>query len=320
MKALPLIRAAAIGSDLPFTGNSSASTMLADATPDVPVRYFRHFVTPDFLATLNIPLRSGRSFTPQDRQGAPLVAVISETGARRLWPGEDAVGKQFRPGGRDAPSVEIVGVAGNARFRSLTSDLTASRAEPDVYFPFAQRTDRDLEIAVRSADGSTVPLPTLQETVASLDPGLPVYSAQRLEDAAAQQTAAARLGSVLLGMFSAGSLLLSAVALYGLVAYVVGLSRREIAIRIALGANGDRVVALIVRNGMMLVGVGLVVGIAGAFLAGRAVETQLFETPKVDPVTYGVVGTLLVLVSLVASFVPARRAVRVDPQLALRAE
>lgn len=320
LKALPLTRAAAIGSDLPFTGNSSASTMLPDAAPDVPVRYFRHLVTPDFLATLNIPLRSGRTFTPQDRQGAPLVAVISESGAKRLWPGQDVVGKRFRLGAVDSPSVEIIGVAGSARFRSLTSDLTASRAEPDVYFPYAQRTDRELEIAVRSADGSTVPLPTLQEAVASLDPGLPVYSVQRLEDAAAQQTATARMGSVLLGMFSTGSLLLSAVALYGLVSYVVGLSRREIAIRIALGADARRVVGLIVRNGMVLVAVGLAAGIVGALLAARAVETQLFETPKADPFTFGGVATMLMLVSLVASFVPARRAVRVDPQIALRAE
>jgi len=207
-----------------------------------------------------------------------------------------------------------------ARFRSLTADLTAAKAEPDVYFPFAQRTDRDLEIAVRSTDGGTIPMPLLQQAVSGLDPGLPVYSVQRLEDAAAQQTATARLGSVLLGVFSTGSLLLSAVALYGLVSYVVGLSRREIAIRIALGADARRVVALIVRNGMVLVAVGLAAGIVGAVLAARAVETQLFETPKADPMIFGGVATMLLLVSLVASFVPARRAVRVDPQIALRAE
>lgn len=320
LKAIPLVRAAAVSSDLPFTGNSSASVLVADAAPDAPVRYYRHQVTPDFLRTLSIPLLAGRTFTPQDRQSAPLVAIISESGAKRLWPGQDAVGRHLGLGAPNSPSVEIVGVVATARFRSLTADLTAAKAEPDVYFPFAQRTDRDLEIAVRSTDGGTIPMPLLQQAVSGLDPGLPVYSVQRLEDAAAQQTATARLASVLLGVFSTGSLLLSAVALYGLVSYVVGLSRREIAIRIALGADARRVVALIVRNGMVLVAVGLAAGSVGAMLAARAVETQLFETPKADPLIFGGVATMLLLVSLVASFVPARRAVRVDPQIALRAE
>jgi putative ABC transport system permease protein len=156
--------------------------------------------------------------------------------------------------------------------------------------------------------------------VAQVDAGLPVFEVQPLSDIVRQQTSAQRFVSTLLGIFSVATLLLAAIGLYGLMAYVVGLSRREIAIRLALGADRKRVAALIVRNGMVVVSGGLLVGAVGALGAGRAIEAQLFATSAADPTTFIAVATLLLAVTFVASLLPTIRAVAADPQAALRAD
>jgi putative ABC transport system permease protein len=317
LERIPLVSSVAVGSDLPLTGNWGAATMASDAEPDQALRYYRHFTTPDYFATLGIPLAGGRAFTAQDRAGSPPVAIISQSGAGRLWRGADPIGRRIRLG---TQQVEIVGVVRDARFRDLTSDITSASAEPDVFFPFAQRTDRDLEIAVRSVDGSAVPIGLLQRAVASADPAIPIYGVQRLDDAVAQQTSTSRFGAVLLAAFSGSALLLAAVGLYGLIAYVTGLSRREIAIRLALGANRGGIVALIVRNAMTLVVAGLVLGAAGAAAGAGVIEAQLFEIGRADPGTYAAVAAGLLMVATAASFLPAHRAARANPQTALRGE
>lgn len=283
-------------------------------------RYYRNFVTPEYFTTLGISVTHGRPFTNQDRTGTPPVAVVNESAARRIWGTDDAIGRRFRLGDAQGPLVEIVGIAADARYRDLTTDLTGARVEPDVYFPFAQRTDRDIEIAVRTSDGATLPIASLQRALASVDPGLPLYATQPLTDALNAQSSTARFGSMLLTLFSAGTVLLSAVGLYGLIAYVVGRSRREIAIRLALGANARRVAALIIGNGMILVVAGIAIGLAGAFGAARALETQLFQSSGLELRTQVTVALLLVAIALLASALSTRRAVRVHPQLALRAE
>jgi predicted permease len=319
LAGIPGAVAASISSDLPLTGAASASILLTDTGSDERVRYYRHFVTPGFFSTLRLPLAEGREFTPRDTGEAPPIAIISEAGARRLWGGaREALGRRVRIA-PNAPAVEIVGVVRNARFRDLTTDITAGAAEPDLFFPFAQRTDRDLAIAVR-ASANAITLGGLQDAVSGLDGGLPVYAVQRLEEAVAQQTATARFGSTLLGVFSAGALLLAAVGLYGLVSYVVSLSRRDLAVRLALGASGGRLIRHILRNGLALIGAGVVLGVVGAAVGGRTLESQLFETEPTDPGIFVAVAALLVSVAVLAILVPARRAARVDPQAVLRAE
>lgn len=322
LRTVPRVASASVSSSLPFTHNSSAAILLPDVAPsdDARVRYYRNVVTPQFFSTLAIPILQGRPFTEQDRAGAPLVAIVNQHAAMRIWRRGGAVGRHVRLGSAAGPLVEIVGVAASARYRDLTTDLAGARVEPDVYFPYAQRTDRDIEIAVRSADGLPVSLTSLQQAVAELDEGLPLYRVRALERAVAQETSTARFGSTLLVIFSAGALLMAAVGLYGLIAYLVGLSRREIAIRLALGADARSVTALIVRNGMTLVAAGVLVGAVCAAFAGRALETQLFQTPATDPVTLGGMATLLMFVTFLASLLPARRAVRVGPASALRAD
>jgi putative ABC transport system permease protein len=322
LRQLPGVRSVATGSNLPLTGISSAAILLPDIapTPDSTLRYYSHFVTPDYFATLGIAMVGGRTFTWQDQQGSPLVAIVNEGAARRIWGTDDAVGHRFRLGRAEGPVVEVVGVAVNARFRDLTTDLSAPTVEPDVYFPFSQRTDRDLEIAIRAGNAVSPMLSAMQQAVSQLDAGLPLYRVQHLVDAVSQQTSTARFVSALLTLFSVGALLLAAVGLYGLVAYVVGLSRREIAIRLALGADRARVVALIVRNGMTLVVVGVLLGVVGALAVGRAMRAQLFQTGSGDPATLGLVATLLLLVTLIASLLPTARAVRANPHAALRGD
>jgi predicted permease len=322
LRRLPLVEHAAIGTSLPFTGNSSAAILVPDSatTNDQAQRYYRNHVSSEFLTTLGIPLRRGRTFTVQDTAGAPLVAMINESAAVRLWGTDDVVGRQFRLGNLSGQAVQIVGVVGDARFRSLTTSLTAPRVEPDVYYPLAQRSSTEIEIAVRTADESPLALATLQRAVNTVDGGLPLYRVRPLADAVRQQTATARFGSLLFTLFSGGALLLAAVGLYGLITYVVGLSRREIAIRLALGADSRRVIAMIVGNGMSLVAAGVVIGASGAYFAGRALEAQLFQTPAFDVLTIATVGSLLLAIAFLAAIVPSRRAARVEPHAALRAQ
>lgn len=321
LQATPLVATATIATSLPFTGTTSASILMPDSGtgPESRQRYYRHQVTPDFFRTLGIPIVRGRGFEVTDRVDAPPVAVINESAARRLWKTTEVVGRHIRVGAAGAPMVQIVGVAADARFRDLTTDLTGARVEPDVYFPFAQRPDRDLEIAVRTTNGAAFSLQALQAAVSAVD-SLPVYRVRRLGDVVRQQTSAERLGSTLLAMFSVGALLLASLGLYGMVSYVVGQSRKEIAIRLALGASRHRLVALIVGNGLGLAGAGLLLGSAGALAAGRALEAQLFQTRPIDPPSLVAVSLTLLVVALAATLVPARRAARVNPQSALRGE
>ncbi len=233
----------------------------------------------------------------------------------------NVVGRSFRVGRTPTtPAVEVVGIAGTARFRDLTTDLAAAGIEPDVYFPFGQVTSSGLELAVRTGDGATVPLSALQQAVSQVDPSLPVYSVQPLSDVVRQQTSTPRFVSSLLAVFSVGALVLAAVGLYSLIAYVVSLSRSEIAIRLALGADRRRIIALIVRNGMAIVLAGVAAGVVGALIAGRAIRTLLFQTSGADPATLAIVAALLIVVTLAASVVPTLAALRVDPQSALRGE
>jgi putative ABC transport system permease protein len=319
LRAAPQVAEASVSSDLPLTGTAAASILTTDASDDRRIRYYRHFVAPGYFQTLGVALIHGRDFARTDAAQAPLVAMINSAGARRLWGSpEAAVGRRIHMG--PGITVEIIGVVADARYRDLTTNITAGTAEPDVFFPFAQRTDRDIEIAVRSSAGAPITIGALQQVVSTLDSGLPVYAVQPLTGAVAQQTATARFFSVLLSSFSLGALLLSALGLYGLISYVVGSSRRDIAVRLALGAATGRVLLLIVRNGMALVGIGVIAGLVGGIAAGRLVEAQLFQTASSDPVVLGSVASLLLVITCLATAIPARRASRIDPHTVLRGE
>ena len=318
VRALPQVQTATVGSDLPLTGITNGATLFVDGITPTPTRYFRHRVTPDYFKALGIPLLSGRTFTPADRDSAPLVAVISEAMARRFWPGRDPVGQRFRFGDATGQQATVVGVVATARFRDLTTNLDTS--EPDVFVSYAQRSDADFAIAVRTTESPTAMAAAIQRELAAIDPAIPIFRAASMTELLARQTATGRFGSALLGTFSVVALLLASVGIYGVLAFVIGLSRREIAIRMALGATRWRVVGLIVRQGMTLVAIGLAIGLAGAYLAMGALSTQLYGVTATDPGTFVTVAMALAFVALVASYLPSRGAARVDPQHALKGD
>ena len=320
LRALPQIQSAAAGSDLPLVGSTSGGDLFVDGVTSEPTRHFRHRVTADYFATLGIPLLRGRSFNDADHAGTPLVVVVSDAAARRFWPGRDAVGQRVRLGGATAPEATVVGVVGTARFRDLTTNLSASTSEPDVFVPFAQRSENDVYIAVRSSQSASAAAAAIQRELAAIDPAVPVYDVAPLADLLAQQTATGRFGTTLLGAFSVVALLLASIGIYGVLAFVIGLSRREIAIRMALGATRARMMGLIVRQGMTLVAVGLAIGLVGALFATEALSTQLFGVTATDPATFAGVATVLAAVALVASYLPSRAAASVDPQHALKGD
>jgi predicted permease len=320
LESLPSVESAAMSSDLPFGGNSSAAILSLPGGDDDGVRFYRHSGSPSYFATLGIPIVRGRSFTATDIKGSPEVVVISDAMARRFWPNADPIGQHFRIGGADGLEVTIVGVAGTVRYRDLTTNLAAPGSEPDVYFALAQHPSANTEISVRQKGSSPLTLATLQREVAALDPSLPIFNVRQLSSDLRTQSATGRFGSLTLAVFSTVALILAAIGIYGVVAFVVGRSRREIAIRMALGARAALVVQLILRGGLLLTLAGLVLGIAGAFATSRVLRDQLFDVSTTDPMTFVVVALLVLLVALSATYLPARRATRVEVQRALREE
>lgn len=320
IEALPGVVSATVSIDLPLRGISQGASLITDVPGAEVVRYNRHGTTPKFFSTLGIPLVAGRGFTAADRSDAPLVAVVSQATAGRFWPGQDPLGHRVRLGDETGPEVTVVGVAGPVRFRDLTSDLDAAAAGSDLYFPFAQRTDTDLEIAVKSRTGVLPSAALIQAQVAALDPGLPLYLVQPLADAVRSQNAAPRFGSLVLGVFSALALALAGVGIYGVISFVVGLSRREIAIRLALGAETHRVLGVVMANGMTLVLSGVGLGVLGARVGSRVLASQLYGVPVSDTGTFLVVTAVVTVVAGLACWLPARRAARVEPQTVLKGE
>jgi putative ABC transport system permease protein len=313
----PGVHAAAVGSDLPLRGLESGGHLTYDGGPADGVLYARHRVSPEYFATLGIRLERGRLIAPTDGPDTPPVAVISAAMARRLWPDRDPVGQRFDAG---TSPVEVVGVVSDVRFRDLTSDLHQPLSSVDVYYPFAQETDETIEILVQSEREVSGVASIVRRAVAELDPTLALYEVAALSEAVRQQTAAPRFGSSMLSVFAFIAILLAAVGVYGLLAFVVGASSRDIAIRMALGARAGSVVADVVRRGMTLAVAGGVVGLLIAVPSTRVLTTFLVGVKANDPVTMAGVTLFVLAVSLVSCWIPARRASRVSPQGVLKAD
>lgn len=317
LSGLPSVSGVAIGSDLPLGGSANAAIIHIPES-EHQVRFFRHSVAPDFFVALGIRMVSGRAFSSADRDGTPAVVAINESMAKRFWPGDNPLGKRLRLGNASGPEVTIVAVVGDVRYRDLTTPLATS--EPDVYFPMAQRPSDALQIAVRSDLGAEQLTNAVRRELAAIDPNIPLFGVRPMEEMLDQQTANGRFASSILSVFGAAALILTAVGLYGVLAFLVSLRRREIGIRIALGATRHRVERGIISQGMVLIVIGLSIGVVGALGVAQWVESQLFGVGARDPVVFMTVPLLLAAVALIASWLPARRAARVDPQIALRSE
>ncbi|MGH7539450.1 MAG: FtsX-like permease family protein, partial [Gemmatimonadota bacterium] len=321
LEAVPGVRAAGATSVLPLAGLvHDVSFGIEGRLPEpgeVPAADERH-VTPGFFSAMQVPLLRGRVFDRTDREGAPPVAVVSESFAERYFSGEDPVGRRIRIGAvRDPESLwwTIVGVVGSVRSRALDRD-----PEPEIYVPMAQWALRGVSLVIRAerdAAGLAVPL---REAVLSLDPDMPVAQLATLEDLFAASLAPDRFLSTLLGLFAVLALVLGAVGIYGVMVFMVSRRTREIGVRMALGARPADVLRAVMTRGVWLVLGGLALGTLGAVAASRALSSLLFEVSPTDPVTLIAVAAVLAAAALFACWWPARRATRVDPAVTLRAE
>jgi putative ABC transport system permease protein len=278
-----------------------------------------NFVSPDYFRTLGQPLLAGRDFTSRDDTAAAPVIVVTRKFAEAMFPGRpftEAVGKHVFSWRDERISREIVGVVGDVRYGGVRDT-----ARPIVYVPVAQTPIADLIVIVRGSSGDAAALTALaRRELAAIDPGVAMANVRTMEEVVAQSIAPHRFTALLLGGFAALAVLLAAVGLYGLLAYGVAQRSREIGVRMALGATAPGVVRLVLRGSMTLVGAGTLAGLAGALLLTRVLGSLLFEVRPTDPPALAAAAGVLVTVALLASYIPARRATRVDPMAALRAE
>jgi putative ABC transport system permease protein len=267
---------------------------------------------------MGIPLKRGRGIEAGDRPGAPRALVISEETARLHFKGQDPIGKRIGFGwGRDGDrlSGEIVGIVGDVHQRSLDSDVS-----PHAYAAYDQWPIDELTIVMRTKGDPRGALRSAHSVVAALDKDLPVYDALTLEGVVSRSLGQPRFYLTLLSVFAVLAVVLAAVGIYGVIAYTVQQRTRELGIRMALGASGDRVVAMVVGRGFLLALTGVALGTVGAFAVTRVMRSLLFGVSERDPVTFIAVAVLLGAVALVASWIPARRAAKVDPLVAMRAD
>jgi putative ABC transport system permease protein len=304
----------------PFSINSDRVFTIAgkpepapDAIPDANYR----IISPQYFRTLEIPLIRGRAFTDQDVASAPRVVIINEALARRYFPDEDPIGKQIKLGRymEANPLHTVVGIVGNIKHRGLDSEF-----DPEFYYPYAQTPARNSAIVART-QGDPLSLATaVRNAVSEVDKEQPLTRARTMEMAISNSITQRRLNMILLGIFGALALALSAVGIYGVMSYTVTQRTREIGIRMALGARRRDVLKSVVSQGMSLAASGVGLGLAGAFLATRLMETLLFGVKPTDPATFGGIALLLLGVAFFACLIPARRATKVDPVVALRFE
>jgi putative ABC transport system permease protein len=320
--ALPGVEAASIGSRAPLLGYSSTVLMQIDgrelAAPDGDSSVGLHSVSPEYFQTLSIPLIKGRAFTSADRAGRQRVALINETTARKFWPGADPLGQRIRLSINLEPSdawAEIVGIVGDVKYGRIED---AHRA--DVYFSSLQPTGPTATLIVRSKIDQTALVSAMRREVAAVDRNIPVYGVRTMNERIAEVNGRTRFITFLLALFAGLALTLAGIGIYGVMSYAVSARTREIGIRLALGAQGGDVVALMLRRGTAMILVGVVSGAAAALAATRVLEAQLFGVVATDGVTFASVSLLLAGVALMACWIPAWRATKVDPLIALRSE
>jgi predicted permease len=313
---VPDVRAVTLAQKVPLSGDSGrrrAGIEGYEPRAGEDMEFNFNVVGPEYFEVMRVPLVSGRGFTDADRDGAPQVAVVNETFAARYWPGQDPIGKRLTFFSA-ATSIEIVGVARDGKYQTLTEAPL-----PYVYRPFLQQYE-EMTLHVRVARDPESFLPLLRREIRAVDARLPIIRLASMRSETAFATWPQRIAAALLGACAGLALLLAGVGLYGVVAYAVSQRAREIGIRMALGAGGRAVVRMVLKGSMKIVAVGLAIGLALSLAAGRAVESFLGTTSAADPIALLAGPLVMVACALVASWLPARRAARIDPMRALREE
>jgi predicted permease len=321
LQTAPGVEAVAIADAVPLSGNSSSSPYArVDGNP-VPVNQrplgLTRSISPGYFRTLGIPLMSGRDFTEQDKLDQPLVVILSNSTAKKLFPNENPIGHQILFGtdtGNGLPA-EVIGVVGDVRSQQL-----AKANDVEFYRPWPQRSNPFVNLVVRSATKPEATLGIVRAALNKIDNGLPILQPSTLDAIVTQSLGQERLTMTLLGIFAGIALLLAVVGIYGAVAYTVEQRTGEIGVRMALGAQTQDVLRLVVRQGMNPVIIGLIIGLAGTFAFSRLLAAQLYQISPHNPLLLGATAVVLALAALLACLIPARRATLVDPIQALRTE
>ncbi len=321
IEALPGVQAAGTVTELPFSGQDNDTFFTIEGKPPVAFGSLENdasirIISPNYFRAIGIPLLKGRSFTDRDSINAPNTIIVSDSFARRFLPNEDPIGKRLTIDFGQPWTGEIAGVVGNIHH----SDL-AQEPFTEMYVNNAQAPDPMTNLVVRAAAGDPSKLTAaIRREVQALDKDLPVYNIKTMEQRISESTAPPRFRTLLLGLFACIALLLASVGIYGVISYSVTQRTHEIGIRLALGAQASDVLRLVVKQGMVLALIGIVIGLVGAFAVTRVMASLLYGVTATDPVTFVGVSLLLAGVALVACLVPARRATKVDPMIALRHE
>jgi predicted permease len=322
LRTLPSVQTVAAATDLPLSGIEQAIFYTAEGQPAVtahntPRAYF-HRVTPAFFSALRTKLVAGRAFSPEELSGNPAVVIVSENIAKRFWPGQDPLNKRIKSGGStsQSPWLRIIGVVGEMKYRGLPNNPTA---DPDIYRPMSDR-QRDILLVVRTALDPASLTGAVRRSIHEMDPTIPIYNIAAMTERIGEQTARDRFTSWLMGIFAGAALLLAMVGVYGVMSYAVTRRTQEIGVRMALGASRPQVLRLIVGQGVPLILGGILVGLAVSFGITRLIATLLYGVTPTDAFTFAAVTALLVSIALLACWLPALRASRVDPLAALRHE
>jgi putative ABC transport system permease protein len=318
-RELPGVASAAAMNIVPLSGDGRQSSFTVEGRPVPPGQEPDGevtTVTPDYFRTMAIPLRSGRVFTEQDGKDTPPVVIISETLARRNFPGEDPIGKRLVLDDEKPPS-EIIGIVGDVRHEGLEKE-----SYPGYYLSYYQAPERQVNLVVRAvapADPSALQM-AVRNMIKQIDKDQLIWEMKTMEQMRAESVARRRFNMLLLGIFASLALVLAAVGIYGVMSYSVTQRTHEIGIRIALGAQTRDVIRMVVSQGMTLALIGVGIGLLAAFVVTRIMTSLLFGVSPTDAMTFGAVAVGLSVIALVACLIPARRATRVDPMVALRYE
>jgi putative ABC transport system permease protein len=323
LRALPGVEAAGAVSRIPMAGNNSGAMTGENSAvgPDDPrVEVEMRWASPAYFQTMGIALLRGRDFNDADAEGTPPVAIVDESFARRFYPNEDPIGKRIKRGGsRSAnPWKTIVGVV-----RSVRNQRLDMASQPQAYFPVLQEADEmyNLSFAVRASGGEPSALTqSVRAAVLAVDRNQPIFDVKPMRRIVADSIALRRLALLLLSVFAAVALALAAAGIYGVMAFAVTQRTHEIGVRMALGARGSDVLRLVVRQGLKLALCGVALGLVVALALTRLMEALLFGVSATDPLTFVGIALLLLAVALAACWIPARRATKVDPMIALRCE
>ena len=310
--SLPGAQAAGLSNNVPLSGLTMSGPGFVDNQPEFYLAF--QIVTPGYLDLMGIPLLAGRQFTEQDDARSSRVAIINETFARQGWPNQNPVGKFFKNGLGDPP-VTVIGVVRDAKGAHLFQETTCF-----AYYPLWQKYKGEMTLHLRAVTKPELLIAAVRQEIRAIDPKLPVYNVKTLEQYRRDHLFNERLRATLIGGFGLLALALASLGLYGVLSYSVAQRTQEIGVRMALGARTGDVLRLVVGDGIRLTAIGLALGLAGAFAAARVLKSMIYGVSPTDPLTFIVITLLLTFVALLACWIPARRATKVDPLVALRCE